>query len=342
MVENKPLRPETEFRPEAINGNFKGKDFLSIEQLDRDSLEIVFRYMPQMQDICVNSKLVHILDGIVASVWFDKDSPSTRTLMSTKTGLYQLGGYANEKSPDNSSDKKGEPFNDSILTMQKNCDFIVLRHSTPGATAEAARIAKVPVFNAGDKLIGHPSQATGDLYTIRERHGRLDNLAGVVARDPRNSRSIQSLTDGLCLYKNNKLYSLAEKELQFTEEQLEKYRRKNLEIIPISSPEELPKDYDFFYSNRLQVETWDDSLKPEHDRLNKLLVIDNEFMKRYGCKRMILLHPLPRNGEIKDEVDSDPRSLYMDTQEGNAAYARMAVFALITGRINPNVMEYQI
>jgi aspartate carbamoyltransferase catalytic subunit len=48
-------------------------------------------------------------------------------------------------------------------------------------------------------------------------------------------------------------------------------------------------------------------------------------------KDAIILHPLPRVGEIMDEVDADPRAYYF-TQMRSGLYVRMALLALILGK----------
>lgn len=320
-----------EFHPEKINGNFLGKDFISIEQLTRADLEKIFSYIPMMEDLCLNSRRSDLLAGIVVGVWFDSKSASTRTLMSTKTGISQLSGYPNEK-PENSSDKKGESFKDSILMIEMNCDLIAMRNSRAGAAEEAAQIAKrVPVINLGDGNNGHPTQAVGDLFTIN-KHSGLDNQVGVVILDPKHSRTIHSLLDGMCLGKDNVIYSLAQPELQLPDDLVRKYKKAGLTIIKIKDPAVMPKHYNFAYINRPQVERWDDALKPELERLMKPHIVNNEFMRKYGCEEMILLDPLPRVGEILEEVDNDSRAAYMQ-EARNAAYGRMVSYALHTGRL---------
>jgi len=67
MVEARPLTPPeaAEFRLEKINGNFAGKDFISMEQLTRADLEKIFSYIPMMEHACLNSKRLNLLDGVV-------------------------------------------------------------------------------------------------------------------------------------------------------------------------------------------------------------------------------------------------------------------------------------
>lgn len=48
-------------------------------------------------------------------------------------------------------------------------------------------------------------------------------------------------------------------------------------------------------------------------------------------KSMVLMHPLPRVGEIAEEVDADPRAAYFRQME-NGMYVRMALLALVLGK----------
>ncbi len=46
---------------------------------------------------------------------------------------------------------------------------------------------------------------------------------------------------------------------------------------------------------------------------------------------MVIMHPLPRIGEIDIKIDKDPRALYLSTQVKNGMYIRMALLKLVLG-----------
>jgi aspartate carbamoyltransferase catalytic subunit len=48
-------------------------------------------------------------------------------------------------------------------------------------------------------------------------------------------------------------------------------------------------------------------------------------------ERMIIMHPLPRVGEISMEVDDDPRAAYFRQME-YGLYVRMALLAMVLGK----------
>ena len=50
-------------------------------------------------------------------------------------------------------------------------------------------------------------------------------------------------------------------------------------------------------------------------------------------KKSILMHCLPRVGEIATEVDDDPRAVYLRSQVQNGMYIRMALLALVLGKV---------
>ena len=59
-------------------------------------------------------------------------------------------------------------------------------------------------------------------------------------------------------------------------------------------------------------------------------VITPETLKRARAD-MVLMHPLPRVGEISMEVDDDPRAAYF-RQVQYGLYVRMALLAMVLGR----------
>ena len=59
-------------------------------------------------------------------------------------------------------------------------------------------------------------------------------------------------------------------------------------------------------------------------------MITPETMKQ-AKEEMIVMHPLPRVGEIAIEVDTDPRAAYFRQVE-YGLYVRMALLAMVLGK----------
>ena len=64
---------------------------------------------------------------------------------------------------------------------------------------------------------------------------------------------------------------------------------------------------DVLYCTRVQKERFP-SLE-EYERLKDSFVVDNGVLK-HAKSTMVLMHPLPRNREISEEVDFDQRAAY--------------------------------
>ncbi|HYR17686.1 MAG TPA: aspartate carbamoyltransferase, partial [Mycobacterium sp.] len=119
---------------------------------------------------------------LLATVFYE---PSTRTRFSFEAAMHRLGGQvlSAENATRASSAAKGESLEDAIRVIGGYADGIVLRHPAVGAAERAARVAPVPVINAGDGPGNHPTQALLDLYTIEKELGRLDHLRIGLAGD---------------------------------------------------------------------------------------------------------------------------------------------------------------
>lgn len=315
---------------EKINGNFKGKDIISLDQFSTKDLKILFSLVPKMKSIALKAKPSKIIAGKIIVLLFYE--PSSRTFGSFSTAVKQLGGQTVEiQNPQQfSSVAKGETLEDTIRVFEAYSDGIIIRHPTAGTASNAALIAKlVPIINAGDGIGEHPTQALYDLYTIYEKHKRLNNLVGLMAGDMLNGRTVHSLIRGLSLYKNITIYLLSPKELKLSRKNFLNFSKRGIKLIEIDSEKAIPKDADFWYWTRVQKERFKNYAT--YERLKSRFTVTKKLLDKYGNKNMILMHPLPRVGEISTDVDDDTRAVYLRTEVRNGLYVRMALIALVMG-----------
>jgi aspartate carbamoyltransferase catalytic subunit len=123
---------------------------------------------------------------------------STRTRISFELAAKRLSADVINFSASGSSVAKGESLKDTALTLQAmGADAIVVRHSSSGSPLQLTRWVDAHVLNAGDGTHEHPTQALLDLYTMREKHGRLDGLRVAIVGDVLHSRVARSLSIGL-------------------------------------------------------------------------------------------------------------------------------------------------
>lgn len=315
-----------------IDGNFAGSDILSLSQFDTDSISHLFQVAKHMRYIAKNALPSDVLKGSLATLLFYE--PSSRTRGSFDAAIKQLGGQTVviENPQQFSSVSKGETFEDTIRVFESYCDVIVLRHPEAGSAKKASKIAKfVPIINAGDGVGEHPTQALLDMMTIEEHAKKLNGLIGVCGGDIKNGRTIHSLLKGLSLYPGNTIFLLSPESLRVDREELLEYKKRGLEIIEIESMSQIPKKADFWYWTRVQKERFE-NLEDYKKVNNKFVVTKDNFGKLAG-KNTILLHPLPRVGEIDEGLDSDPRAQYLATEVRNGMYIRMALVSLVLGKI---------
>ncbi|HET8910641.1 MAG TPA: aspartate carbamoyltransferase [Ktedonobacteraceae bacterium] len=315
-----------------IQGDFSGKDILSLDQFSAGDLYRIFELTHQMKRIAVNNEPSHLLEGLVIALLFCE--PSSRTFGSFATAVKRLGGQTLEmQNPETASSlSKGESFEDTIQVMEAYANALVLRHRVPGSARQAAEAAAtMPIINAGDGNNEHPTQTLLDLYTVYEKFGRLDHITGLLAGDLLNSRTLHSLIRGLALFPHNTVYLLAPEQLHLQSEDFTHLSSRGIRMYEISNEKEIPGDCDFWYWTRVQKERFS-SQDGYENIIKESLMVTPELLNTYARKDMILMDPLPRVGTIAPTVDADERAVYLRSQIRNGLYTRMALLALVLGR----------
>jgi aspartate carbamoyltransferase catalytic subunit len=123
---------------------------------------------------------------------------STRTRISFELAAKRLSADVINFTASGSSVAKGESLKDTALTLQAmGADAIVIRHSSSGSPLQLTGWVDAHVLNAGDGTHEHPTQGLLDLYTMRERLGRLEGLRVAIVGDVLHSRVARSLSIGL-------------------------------------------------------------------------------------------------------------------------------------------------
>jgi carbamoyl-phosphate synthase/aspartate carbamoyltransferase/dihydroorotase/carbamoyl-phosphate synthase/aspartate carbamoyltransferase len=255
--------------------------------------------------------------------------PSTRTSASFIAAMERLGGSVIPitQGVQYSSVSKGETLADTIRTLEQYSDVIVLRHPEIGSAQEAAEAAAVPVINAGDGPGEHPTQALLDLFTIREELGTLDGLKIAMVGDLRFGRTVHSLTKLLLQY-NVSLRFVSPEILRMPLNIMNQVIDRGINVRETHDVADVIENADVLYVTRVQKERFVDL--GQYEEVKDQYVITPELMER-AKKQMIVMHPLPRVGEIHTSVDSDPRAAYF-RQVQNGMFIRMALLAAVLGK----------
>jgi aspartate carbamoyltransferase catalytic subunit len=312
--------------PPFSNG-LTGQDILSVSQFDRETLSYIFGRAREMREMVERVGGTDLLVGYVLSCLFYE--PSTRTSASFIAAMERLGGSVIPitQGVQFSSVSKGETLADTIRTLEQYSDLIVLRHPEIGSAQTAADYAEVPVINAGDGPGEHPTQALLDLFTIREELGTVDGLKVAMVGDLRYGRTVHSLTKLLAQY-DVSLRFVSPEILRMPMVIMNEIIDAGLDVRETHNVADVIENVDVLYVTRVQKERFTDLA--QYEEVRDQYEITPELMEK-AKENMIVLHPLPRVGEIHYAIDADPRAAYF-RQVKNGMYIRMALLAAVLGK----------
>ncbi len=173
------------------------RHLLSIHDLDAADIVRILDTAESFREVGsrVIKKVPALRGRTVVNLFYEN---STRTRISFELAAKRLSADVINFSTSGSSVSKGESLKDTALTLQAmGADAIVIRHSSSGAPLTLTRWVNGSVLNAGDGTHEHPTQALLDLYTMRDRLGRLEGLRVAIVGDVLHSRVARSLSFAL-------------------------------------------------------------------------------------------------------------------------------------------------
>lgn len=300
------------------------KDLLGLDELSDREIIHILDTAESFKEVSTRSiKKVPALRGKVVGLLFFEDS--TRTRMSFELAASRMSADTILFTAKGSSVAKGETTLDTVRNIEAmGVDTFVIRHSQSGAPHVIARKVKSSIVNAGDGSHEHPTQGLLDIFTIRQRLGRLKGLKVAIVGDIAHSRVARSNIIGL--------------------------RKLGTEVVVVGPPTLVPstiKEMGCSISHDL------DDILPKVDVVNMLRIqferfsgagaafpSVREYANMYGlnaarlkrCKKNVLvMHPGPINRglEITTEVADGPNSCILQ-QVTNGLAIRMAVLYLVS------------
>ena len=319
-------RNSTKSSSSVAANDFCGRDILSVSQFTRAGLSYIFDVAEEMRAMVERVGSADLLHGYVLACLFYE--PSTRTSSSFIAAMERLGGgvIPITQGVQYSSVSKGESLPDTVRTLEQYADAVVLRHPEVGSAKIAADYANIPVINAGDGSGEHPTQALLDLFTIREELGRIDGLQVAMVGDLQYGRTVHSLTRLLGMYEVQ-LHLVSPEILRLPLDQANELRDRGIPVRETYDVADVIPSADVLYVTRVQKERFADLSK--YEEVRDFYEITPELMGQAKTD-MIVMHPLPRVGEIHYSVDDDRRAAYF-RQMRNGMYIRMALLAAVLG-----------
>ncbi|MFH1952704.1 MAG: aspartate carbamoyltransferase catalytic subunit [Pseudomonadota bacterium] len=302
---------------------FGHKDLLGMGDLSVEEITLILDTAESLKAISERDiKKVPTLRGKSVVNFFYE--PSTRTRTSFEVAAKRLSADTFSLSASTSSMVKGETLLDTARNLQAmNPDLIVLRHSSSGAPHLLAKEVKAGIVNAGDGINEHPTQALLDLYTIREKKGRLKGLKVAIIGDISHSRVARSDIIGLTKMGAEVTVSGPPTMIPVGIEALG--------VRVVHDPAQAVRKKDVLILLRIQLERQSAVLFPSIREYASFFGLNKEIL-RSANEDVIVMHPGPLNRgvEITSEVADGPYSVILD-QVANGVAVRMAVLYLLIG-----------
>lgn len=294
-----------------------------MKELEREEIDQILDTAIPMKDIIKRDiKKVPTLRGKAMVTIFYENSTRTRTSFEL-AGKY-LSADTTNLAVSTSSVQKGESLKDTIKTIEMmGFDLMIMRHSMTGTPHYVARNTSMRVINAGDGANEHPTQALLDMYSIREKKGRLDDLKVCILGDILHSRVARSNIYGLSKY-GCEVRVVGPSTL--IPPGLEK-----LGVKAYYSLDEALNGVDVINVLRVQRERQEIGYFPSIDEYSDLFMLRTEHLLR-AKDDVLVLHPGPMNRgvEISSEVADGTQSL-INEQVTNGVAVRMALLFLMMG-----------
>lgn len=299
------------------------KDLLEIKGLGREEINYFLDTAESFKEVTGRDiKKVPTLRGkTVVNLFFE---PSTRTRTSFELAAKRLSADVINFSVSTSSVTKGETLLDTARNIEAmRSDFIVIRHPSSGAPHLLAQQLKSSVINAGDGFHEHPTQALLDLFTIREKKGRIEGLKVVIIGDITHSRVARSNIYGLTRLGANVCVAgppaLIPVDIESTG------------VSVYYNLTEAIKDADVIMVLRIQSERQGKNYFPGLREYASLFCLTAEKL-RCAKEDVMVMHPGPINRgiEIAPEVADGLSSVILE-QVTNGIAVRMATLYLLSG-----------
>jgi aspartate carbamoyltransferase catalytic subunit len=304
----------------------RSKDLLGIKGMTTDEIKLILDTAATFRDVSERDiKKVPTLRGkTVINLFYEA---STRTRTSFELAGKRLSADVINIATSTSSVVKGETLLDTAQNIEAmKCDMIIVRHSCSGAPEFLSTRLKSSVINAGDGFHEHPTQALLDMFTIREKLGKLDGLTVTIVGDIAHSRVARSNIHGLL--------AMGAKVRVCGPPTMIPQGIEGLGAQVFFDMDEAVEGADAVMMLRLQLERQTAGLFPGVREYARFYGLNRTRVER-AAKHVLVMHPGPMNRgvEISSEV-ADSTPVILD-QVTNGVAVRMAVMFLLSGGVKP-------
>jgi len=266
------------------------------------------------------SRFARALSGRYLSLLFEK--PSLRTRVTFELAIKQLGGDAVTCT---GPIGEREPVKDVVRNLDRWTHGIVARVFSQETIDELARWSSVPVINALSDLY-HPCQALADVFTLKERFGRLEDLKLAFIGDGNNVAHSLMVTASRLGVKV--VVATPERYAPSLEIAAAASRLGNISVT--RDPGEAVAGAHAVYTD-VWASMGCESEAAERERVFAPYQV-NEALLSQARPDAVFMHCLParRGQEVTDEVMESPRSVVFDQAE-NRLHVQKALLVMLLG-----------
>lgn len=299
-----------------------GRHFLNVDDLSAQELEAVLDLTASLKQQRQSGQLHPLLAGKSLAMIFLQ--PSNRTRVSFEVGMYQLGGKTVNIRPNEIRLGEREPVADVARVLSRYVDGIMMRVVSHSTLTEFSQFSSVPVIN-GLSDRAHPCQAVSDMFTIKEKKGKLKGLKLCYIGDGNNV--CFSLLQ-CCRLLGLEMVVACPKGYEPLHEGLDS----DCEIS--HHPEQAIAGADVVYTDVWTSMSQEDDAGRRVKKFKGFTVTEQLFAK--AAPDAMFLHCLPahRGQEVVHEVVEHPRSAVFDQAE-NRLHTQKAILALFMGQNKP-------
>ncbi|KJJ84514.1 aspartate carbamoyltransferase [Candidatus Omnitrophus magneticus] len=299
------------------------RHLLGIEELTKEEILLILEQAEGFKEVLTRAipKVPTLRGKTIVNLFCE---PSTRTRISFELAAKRLNADILNIAAASSSFQKGETLKDTIKNIEAmNVDVIIIRHACAGAPYFLAKNTNVGIVNAGDGAHEHPTQALLDIFTIREKLGKLAGLNVSIIGDIAHSRVARS-----------NIWALTKLGARITVCGPKTMIPKEIEKLGVTvtySIKDALKTADVVNVLRIQIERQQEVVFPSLREYTRSFGIDKEKLKTFAKKEILILHPGPinRGVELSQEVADGEYSVILD-QVINGVAIRMAVLFLVS------------
>lgn len=300
------------------------RNLLGLRDISAEEIEYILDNAKNMKLVLesVNKKTAHLQGKSIVTLFYEN---STRTRLSFELASKYMGASSANISSSRSSVQKGETLIDTAKTINMmGVDVIIIRHPMAGAPHVLSKYVDASVINAGDGMNEHPTQALLDMFTIREKKGRIKGLKVAIIGDILHSRVARSNIWGLTKMG-------AEVSVAGPSTLLPRYlERTGVKVF--NTIQEAIINVDVIIGLRIQLERQKSGLFPSIREYARFFSLDDKRLK-LAADDVLVLHPGPvnRGVELTSSIIDGDASL-INEQVTNGVAVRMALLYLLTRR----------